>query len=518
MTRVLIVGGGTAGWMTAAYLSKALPGVSVRLVESAAVKKIGVGEATFSTIRHFFDFLGLDEREWLPRCGGGYKLGIRFANWNGDGSSFFHPFERWRTVRGSSLGEWWLAQQDRGPFDQATFVTPSICAALRAPRGFDGTAYDGLAVRDLGASTMMEQRDQFPYAYHFDADKVAEFLAGYATTRGVERLIDSVTEVKATADQSAITGVVTAEHGELTADLYIDCTGFRSLLLGAALGVPFESFADVLPNNRAVALRTPRADREVMEPFTTATTMSSGWRWTIPLYERNGYGYVYCDEFQTPEEAEAELRASIPVDTDDLTASHIRMRIGRSERSWQGNCVAIGLASAFVEPLESTGIFFIQHGIEELVRHFPGEVISDQLRDEYNRRVFHVVEGVKTFLALHFLAAKRNDSPYWQAVKTRTAPDALEPILRQAEETLLDEKTIYPHYHGFESYSWNTMLLGLRAAPTRPRPSITLQPGDAANHEFDAVAADARRAVAALPSCFEYLDHIAGKTEPARKS
>jgi Protoporphyrinogen oxidase len=163
MKRILIVGGGTAGWMTAAYLSKAVPSLQVAVVESARVNRIGVGEATFSTIRHFFDFLGLDEAEWLPRCGGGYKLGIKFENWSGDGSHFFHPFERWDSVRGFPLPEWWLSAdpEQRGRFDTATFVSPNLCEALRSPRRHDGTVY-ALAPESLGETTLMEQRDQFP--------------------------------------------------------------------------------------------------------------------------------------------------------------------------------------------------------------------------------------------------------------------------------------------------------------------------------------------------------------------
>lgn len=506
---VLIVGGGTAGWMTAAYLSKALPSLNVTVIESARVNRIGVGEATFSTIRHFFDFLELDESEWLPLCGGGYKLGIKFEDWSGDGTHFFHPFERWDNVRGLPLPEWWLGQDaaSRDRFDLATFVSPSICEAHRSPRRLDGSVY-ALAPESLGATTLMEQRDQFPYAYHFDADKVAAYLADYAVAHGVTHLTDDVEDVAVEGDR--ISAVRTKGSGELRADLYVDCTGFRSLLLGQALGVEFESFADVLPNNRAVALRVPREQLEDMEPFTTAKTMSAGWRWTIPLYERNGYGYVYCDEFITPEEAERELRDSIPVPTEDYTANHIRMRIGRAASAWVANCVGIGLSAAFVEPLESTGIFFIQQGIEQLVRLLPsgGEERDVVLRDEYNRRVRGMTEGVKHFLSLHFAAAKRNDTAYWRHLKSRRTTDEVRRVLNVSQTMLLDDASIYPEYHGFESYSWNTMLLGLTGGPAHARPAIEAQDQDMAADAFEDVRDRAAAAVAALPSCFEYVDHI----------
>ncbi|MGP4998896.1 tryptophan halogenase family protein [Corynebacterium variabile] len=507
MTSVLIVGGGTAGWMTAAYLSKTLPNVDITLVESPTTGKIGVGEATFSTIRHFFDYLELDEREWLPKCSGSYKLGIKFQNWSGDGSYFYHPFERWPQTQGFSLPEWWLAGDKGKPFDQATFKTPTLADAQRSPRDFSGNMRGASVSEDLGQSTLQDQSEQFPYAYHFDADRVAQFLGQYAMDRGVTHIVDNVTSVDSEGEN--ITQVHTEEHGALQADLYVDCTGFRGLLIGKELDEEFISFSDDLPNNRAVALRVPRTDVTEMEPYTTATTMDAGWRWTIPLFERNGYGYVYCDEYITPEQAEKELRESIPHDTSGCEANHIRMRIGRRQRSWVGNCVAIGLSSAFVEPLESTGIFFIQHGIEELVRFFPGQGDNTWQRDEYNRRVNGVVEGVKNFLVLHFVGARRNDTDYWKSMKDRQVPAELDRILTYAKSGLLDERTIYPDFHGFESYSWNTMILGLTGEPTAPRPAVALSyPNEHVDATFDRVSREAHNAVEQLPSCYEYLQHL----------
>ncbi|WP_348638424.1 tryptophan 7-halogenase [Paraburkholderia sp. D15] len=292
------------------------------------------------------------------------------------------------------------------------------------------------------------------------------------------------------------------------ADLFIDCSGFKGLLIEQAMSERFLSFSDVLVNNRAVALRVAREDRERVEPYTTAMTMTAGWRWTIPLYKRNGYGYVYCDQFISPESAERELRQSIPVDTTDCTANHIKMRIGRREHSWVGNCVAIGLSSAFVEPLESTGIFFIQHAIEQLVRFFPDARWDDELRDEYNLRVARAVDGVKEFLVLHFHGAKRNDTDYWKAMKNRGLPDGLRMRLKTASNHLLDSETIYPHYHGFEPYSWNTMILGLGLGPANARPAVQRMTSDEAAAVFERIAREGRRLQDELPSCHEYLHYI----------
>ena len=510
---VVIVGGGTAGWMSATYLKAAFGDrLKVTLVESEQVSRIGVGEATFSTVRHFFDYLGLDEREWLPKCAGGYKFGIRFENWGGSGHYFYHPFERLRSADGFSLAEWWLLLGDRRKsFDRECFVTHHLCEARRSPRLLDGTLFSGGLDGTLGRSTLEEQRAQFPYAYHFDAAQVAKFLAGYGVERGVRHIRDDVVEV-ARDQRGWISHVTTLRHGQLAADLFIDCTGFRGLLINKTLGEQFESFQDVLPNNRAVALQVPREDAREMSPYTTATAMGAGWIWTIPLFRRNGTGYVYSDEFCTPEQAEKTLRDFAAPGRDDLAANHIRMRIGRNRNSWVKNCVAIGLSSAFVEPLESTGIFFIQHGIEQLVKHFPDERWDPQLTASYNRRIAHAVDGVKEFLVLHYRAAARNDTPYWKAAKVREIPDGLQERLAVSRSHLLDEETIYPRYHGFEAYSWNAIQLGLGSESPVPRPALAhIDPANA-KREFTHLAAEARKTVRSLPSCYDYLAAI---TDPA---
>ena len=295
----------------------------------------------------------------------------------------------------------------------------------------------------------------------------------------------------------------------MTGDLFVDCTGFRSLLLNQTLAEPFQSFTDVLPNNRAVALRVPRdIERDGISPYTTATAMDAGWIWTIPLFGRDGTGYVYSDQFCTPEEAERTLRGFAAPGQDDLPANHIRMRIGRNERTWVNNCVAIGLSAAFVEPLESTGIFFIQHGIEQLVRLFPDQRWDPALTRGYNEAMAHVFNGVRQFLVMHYRATARADTPYWRETKVRSIPDALAERLDVASSRLLDESTVYPYYHGFEVFSWNTMLLGLGWRPTNPRPALAHIDPSGATEEFARVREDAATLVSTLPTCYEYLASI----------
>lgn len=506
---IVIVGGGSAGWMTASYLQAAFgERVTITLVESARVGTIGVGEATFSTIRHFFDYLGLDERDWMPSCSASYKLAIKFENWREQGTYFYHPFERLRTVDGFTLADWWLHLDGRTEvFDRSVFVTPMLCESKRSPRFLDGSLFVSALDDAIGRSTLSEQRTQFPYAYHFDADRLAAFLCQRATRLGVRHVIDDVLEVK--QDQRGwISHVVTREHGEVAGELFVDCTGFRAMLIGGVLGEPFISFTDVLPNNRAVALRVPTEYADGISPYTTATASDAGWIWTIPLYGRIGTGYVYSDEFCTPEQAEATLRAFAAPGRDDLPANHIRMRIGRSRDSWVKNCVAIGLSSGFVEPLESTGIFFIQHGIEQLVKHFPDKDWNPALPVAYNARVAEVIDGVKEFLVLHYRAATRRDNPYWEATKTRPIPPELERRLAQWELLLPDDRTIYPYYHGFESYSWNVMAIGLGHQPKRSRPALSHVDPARARAEFATVSEQAAHLVDKLPGVHEYLQHI----------
>ncbi|GAA3671982.1 tryptophan 7-halogenase [Nonomuraea antimicrobica] len=512
-SRVVIVGGGTAGWMTASYLRATFGDrISVTLVESSGVATIGVGEATFSTIRHFFEYLGLDEREWMPECHATYKLGIRFENWRRPGHHFYHPFERLRVVDGFPLSEWWLHQRPSERFDQDVFVIASLCDAMRSPRHQSGRLFEQDFVENgdqpVYRTTLAEQDTQFPYAYHFDASLLAGFLAKYAKQRGAVHVVDDVVDV-VLDERGWISHIVTRDFGEIEGDLFVDCTGFRGLLINQALAEPFVSYQDTLPNDRAVALRVPvDMAKTGIRPCTTASAMDAGWIWTIPLYGRIGTGYVYAGDYCTPEEAESTLRKFVGPAADELEANHIRMRIGRSRRSWVHNCVAVGLSSGFVEPLESTGIFFIQHAIEQLVKHFPAESWDERQRDSYNQRMARCMDGVREFLVLHYRGAARADNAYWRDAKTRTLPDGLAERLEQWQTRLPDTESIFPYFHGFEPYSYTSMLLGLGGIPLRPPPALGLLDGTAAAKEFQAIGDQARDLVNRLPSQYSYFAHL----------
>ena len=519
MTRsIVIVGGGSSGWMAAAYLKKALKNVDITLVEAPHIKSIGVGEATFSTIKLFFDFLGLEEHEWMPSCNATYKLAIKFVNWTQEGGHFYHPFQRYEMVDGYNIAEWWLKlKRGEEAFDRACFSIPAICDAKLSPRYLDGRVFDD-KVQEYFAdgervpnAHLAEHQVQYPYAYQFDAGLLAGFLETYATQRGVKKIEDEVIGVPL-AEDGSIGHIQTRNHGAISGDLYIDCTGFRGLLINQALQEPFISFNDTLPNDSAVALQIPvDVQTHGIEPFTTSTAMSAGWAWTIPLYGRIGTGYVYCSQFLSKEEAEAEFRAHLahlgPA-AQNCKANHIKMRCGRSRNSWVKNCVAIGLASGFVEPLESTGIFFIQHNIEELVRHFPNGSVNAEVVRGFNRTVNEAIDGVREFLTLHYAATNRCDTDYWRWVKQLGLTDSLRERLSLWNRRLPSAKSINPAYHGFESYSYSVMLLGLNRVPEANLPVLDCMDDRNALEMFRTIRAKTDRLVATLPSQYEYLSHI----------
>ncbi|MFN6566276.1 tryptophan halogenase family protein [Dendronalium sp. ChiSLP03b] len=514
---IVIVGGGSAGWMTAAYLSKALErNVQITLVESSNITTVGVGEATFSTIKVFFDFLGLQEHEWMPKCNATYKMAIKFVNWNAQKKHFYHPFQRYEVIDGFDISEWWLKmKRNQEAFDYACFLIPWLCDNQRSPRYLDGKVFDNkvqnLFSRDhiVKKNILDNLKVQYPYAYHFDANLLARFMKDYAMQRGVKQIVDDVVDVKLTEDGS-IDSIKTKEHGSISSDLFVDCTGFRGLLINKALGEPFISFSESLLCDSAIAMQLPTdIKKNGINPYTTATALSSGWVWNIPLYGRSGTGYVYSSAFISPEEAEKEFREHLGDAFTNCKASHIKMRIGRNRNSWVKNCVAIGLSSGFVEPLESTGIFFIQHGIEELVSHFPKKSCNEELIRSYNRAIANCIDGVREFLTLHYCASDRADTEFWKATKHEIqVPEELREKLRLWKNRLPNNKSINPKYHGFESYSYSVMLLGLNYLPESSLPVLEHIADQNAKAAFLAIQEKANYLRSTLPSQYEYLNYV----------
>lgn len=518
--KIVILGGGTAGWMTASYLKKAFGNtVNISVVESSRISTIGVGEATFSTIKLFFDFLELKESDWMPHCHATYKMAIRFVDWNVEKRHFYHPFQRYETIDGFNIAEWWLKLKDENEssgslsyYDYSCFTVPSICDNKLSPRFLNGDVFDS-TVKEYYYSdpsfmkdSLSELKIQFPYAYHFNAALLAKFLKDYATKRGVQCVDDEMVRANV-AEDGSIESLVMKEMGDIQGDLFVDCTGFRGLLINKTLNEPFISFSDVLLCDSAIAMQIPTdIEKDGIKPYTSATALTSGWVWNIPLYGRDGTGYVYSSLFKTQEEAEKEFRKHLGSASDQINGTPIKMRIGRNQNAWVKNVVAIGLSCGFVEPLESTGIFFIQQGIEELVASFPNKQFNDGLIRSYNKAMAQCIDGVKDFLTLHYYASTRNDSPFWKATKSNLKiSDELKERVAVWKTMLPNPKNINRNYHGFESYSYSVMLLGLGHRPEHSLPALDHIDQENARKMFDAIRQRASLLCKSLPTQYEYL-------------
>lgn len=506
---VLVVGGGTAGWLSATYLQRALgASVKVSLLESKNIGRIGVGEATVSTLRYTLGFLGFQEHDWMPHVGATYKLAVRFENWNvppsEGGDIFYHPFfERNEPLvnpmpmympevgEGVSLIQYWHRRHLNGdptPYANAVFPGPAICDARLAPGFKDTTALE------------------VPAAYHLDAFKMQTFLTAKAIERGVEHIIDDVLDV-VLDERGFIKGLKTAEHGEISADFYVDCSGFRSVMLGKALGEPFDSAAKSLWCDSAVATR-PRNAPGDLEPYTNARASEAGWMWNIPLYHRAGTGYVYCSRYKTKDEAEREIRDYLGDRADDETnVNHLKFTPGRYLRAMVKNVVGIGLAANFIEPLESTTIFLIEYALANLITYFPDRDFSEARARRYNQLVGQMFDEVRDFIILHFWGSNRRDTPFWR--------DLVEQIELPAslQEQLEFFKANMPVGERFRNFvfrerSYACMLAGLRKVPKAPYPLIAHYDETAANAAFAAIHARTNDLAARLPGHREYLEHM----------
>lgn len=408
---VLIVGGGTAGWLAACHLAKKLgsqraDGVKVTLLESAEIPTIGVGEGTVPAMRQSLQYLGISETEFIQCCDVTFKQSIKFVDWltgpNSSTPDYYHHIFDYPDLQRMDLTPYWLqgALGDLSYAD-AVSVQSRLADAGFAPKTMLHGEFQGLT----------------SYAYHLDAAKFAALLTRHATkTLGVSHLLGTVQQVQR-GNEGTIAAVHTAEHGTLTADLYIDCTGFRSLLLGDALQVPFIRKNDVLFCDKALALQVPYDDPSQPIPcFTIATAKPAGWIWDIGLTERRGTGYVFSSGFTSPEQAHDELMAYLPPSAQSLTPRLIDMNIGYRERFWQGNCVALGLSQGFVEPLEATGLLVYDATARMLAESFPHHMDAmPLLAQRFNQRVRHTWDRVIDFIKLHYLLSQRSDSEFWLA-------------------------------------------------------------------------------------------------------
>lgn len=502
---ILIVGGGTAGWLTATYLAKHLGanragGVRITLIESSDIGILGVGEATFPTILKTLSAIGIDEARFMRNSSGTYKQGIKFVDWvrtpeNGRHGHYFHPFALPRQEGGLELLPYWLLGE-AGPgvsFASAVTLQESVCDAGRAPKRV----------------TDPEYRGPLNYAFHLDAGRFATFLSEVGKELGVHRLIGTVEAVN--LDESgAIASVTTREHGELKAGLYVDCTGFRGQLIGQALDVPFQNKNHVLFNDRALAMQVPylRPDSPIA-PYTISTAHEAGWTWDIGLDARRGVGYVYSSRHTDDTRAEEVLRKYIGPAFGGLEARKLKLQIGWRERHWVKNCVAVGLAGGFIEPLESTGILMIEAAIYMLASFFPRAGGMEQASNLYNQLMTRRYERILDFIKMHYLLTQRTDSDFWRDnARPETATDSLLATLEMWRHRTPGRFDFVMDYETFATGNYQFVLYGMEFKTDLSGNRANYPHADRARQEFGRIRQASQRAVAALPPHRDLIERI----------
>ena len=452
---VVILGGGAAGWIAAALLAKRLPQDQARivLVESEEIGIIGVGEATIPILAQVNALLGIDEFDFVSKTQGTFKLGIEFCDWGAVGNRHFHAFSDYgHAVEGVQTHHYWLRLRQAGddhPIDDYSF------------------AY--AVARNGNFAPTLPPNERFHHAYHFDAGLYARYLRDVATELGVERIEGRMTHVDLDGESGDITAIHLADGITVSGDFFIDCTGFASALLGNALDTPFVDWSHWLLCNSAMAVPSKRTGPPM--PFTRSTAHAGGWRWTIPLQHRSGNGMVYNSDFWGDDAARDALLRSI--DGEPLAEPRLfRFASGHRRQFWNRNCVGIGFASNFLEPLESTGIQLIVMGVLKLIKYFPKLTIDPVLRDEYNRQSTIEIERIRDFIIAHYYMSRRPE-PFWSACRDLGIPDSLRhklDIWNACAEIAMEasESHMEP--------SWIAILLGNGAVPAHYAVSADLYP------------------------------------------
>ena len=489
VNKLVIVGGGTAGWITAAAFARLLGGrLQIELVESEAIGTVGVGEATIPQIIRLNAILGLDEHAFLRATSGTFKLGIEFVDWGRKGSRYLHTFgDTGMNLGNVAFHHYWRrsagdAPDPKGLWDYSLHQMAADQARFGKLDRVGNTAMTGLA-----------------YAYHFDASRYALFLREYAEGRGVVRTEGIVESVQRDGESGDIIAITLTGGKQVAGDFFIDCTGFRALLLGETLGVGYQDWSKWLPCDRALAVPSERLPTLV--PYTRATAKDAGWQWRIPLQHRTGNGHVYSSGFTSDDKAAETLLAGL--DTRALGDPRpIRFTTGRREAFWAHNCAAIGLSGGFLEPLESTSIHLIQSHVSRLIQLFPGGGDAAVEREEYNRRCAAEFAQIRDFLILHYHRTDREDSEFWRYCKHMDVPESLThkmALFAASGRVGRDVDDL------FRDASWVQVMLGQGITPAGYDPMADLvSPAQLA--EFLAnLRTITARAVASLPTHEEYL-------------
>ena len=475
--------------MTAAALSKVLTNgyAKIQLVESEQIGTIGVGEATIPQIATYNRILGIDENEFVRQTQGTFKLGIEFRNWGKLGDSYVHPFGVYGVpIESIPFHHYWLKMYQAGKFQK---LDEFSLACLAAPRS------KFTRPLDIPKSPLA----QIAYAFQFDASLYAKYLRKYAEARGATRIEGKVVNVNQRAEDGFIESVELEDGRSLTGDLFIDCSGFRGLLIEQTLKTGYEEWTHWLPCDRAIAI--PCALNGDPDPYTRATAHESGWQWRIPLQHRIGNGHVYSSPFISDEEAESVLLTNL--DGEPLAdPNRLRFVTGRRKSFWNKNVVAIGLSSGFIEPLESTSIHLIQSGIAKLIGLFPNKHFDQADIDKYNQQSIEEIEAIRDFIILHYKATERDDSEFWNYCRTMSIPDSLQQkidlykgngrLYREGEEL-------------FSETSWLAVMFGQGIVPRSYHPVVDAYDEQALENYLQGVREVIQRSVDSMPTHAEFI-------------
>jgi len=492
--RIVILGGGSAGWMSAAALTTGLRGVSIELVESDEIGIVGVGEATFPSIRAFNQILGIDESRFLAATRGSYKLGIQFCDWRARGEHYFHTFGDFGQLDGP-MALWGQVRRLQAQFGNGLgeFCLPTMMA--RQGRfclpGNDGG-------ETLGS--------RYAYAYHFEATRYAAFLRQLAESRGARRIEGRVVDV-ARHEDGRVRLLRLADGREVAGDLFIDCSGFASLLLGRTLNQPFVDFGHWLPVDRAWAVPAERAAAE-LTPYTRATALEAGWAWRIPLQDRTGHGHVFSSRFIDEDKAREQLLAQL--DTPAQAEPRLlRFQTGHRERFWVHNVVAIGLSAGFLEPLESTSIFLVHNALGRLIpliQHANQQ--PEQAATSFNLQQVSQYQRIRDFIILHYCLSERRDSEFWRHLTSMALPESLDYKLHAWRET--GTLQLYDN-EGFDESSWLAIHAGMGHWPRRSSPWMDEVPAELAAHYLRERRQTIATLVAGMPGHDAFLRRVLGR-------
>lgn len=483
---IVIVGGGTAGWMAASAMAIMLrnPAIRIRLVESEQIGTVGVGEATIPHIRYFNQLLNLNENDFLRKTNATFKSGIEFVNWGQVGDRYFHSFSPYGVnMEGVHFHHFWLRHaKTNGAAPIAEYNLH--CLGAKQSK----FAHPKPELRGSPLSSI-------EYAFQFDAALYAKYMRGVAESRGVQRIEGKIVDAKQRAEDGFIESVVLESGEEVAGDLFVDCSGFRGLLIEQTLESGYDDWSHYLPCNRAVAQGCEPDGPPV--PYTRATAHKAGWQWRIPLQNRIGNGHVYCSEYISDDEAYAQLKSGL--DGAPLgEPKFLRFKTGIRKKTWNKNVVALGLSAGFLEPLESTSIHLIQSAVARFLTNFPDKHFNQKDIDFFNNKTQLEFEQVRDFLILHYCATQRTDSPFWNYVRTMEIPESL----RERIDIYMENGRLYRDNNElFSENSWFAVFEGQNFRPERYHPLIDFMTDDA----LDRRMADIRRAMQKCLGAFE--DH-----------